>query len=62
MSRNEAKKRYTRCGVDVERAMERLKTVPAFDVRDFDTGPNKPLRGVVPEIETYEKQVLEARA
>ena len=44
MSYPEAKERYARCGVDAERAIERLKTVPVSlhcwqgdDVRGFDT-------------------------
>ena len=52
MSFQDAKAAYAAYGVDVEQAIETLKTVPVSlhcwqgdDVRGFDTDPNKPLTG-----------------
>ena len=60
MSFAEAKERYARYGVDVEKAMDRLKTVPVSlhcwqgdDVRGFDTDPNKPLTGGIQTTGNY---------
>ena len=48
----EAKKKYSAAGVDVEAALEKLKNVSISlhcwqgdDVRGFDTDPSKPLTG-----------------
>lgn len=60
MSYLEAKEKYAALGVDVEAAMERLKTVPVAlhcwqgdDVRGFDTDPNKPLTGGIQTTGNY---------
>ncbi len=60
MSYQEAKEKYAAYGVDVEIAMERLKTVPVSlhcwqgdDVRGFDTDPNNPLTGVIQSTVNY---------
>ncbi len=60
MSYQEAKNRYSALGVDVEKAMEKLKTVPVAlhcwqgdDVRGFDTDPNKPLTGGIQTTGNY---------
>ena len=60
MSYTEAKERYAACGVDVEQAIETLKTVPVSlhcwqgdDVRGFDTDPNKPLTGGIQTTGNY---------
>ena len=52
MSFAEAKAKYAAYGVNVEQAIETLKTVPVSlhcwqgdDVRGFDTDPSKPLTG-----------------
>ncbi len=60
MSYQEAKKKYEALGVDVEAAIEKLKTVPVSlhcwqgdDVRGFDTDPNKPLTGGIQTTGNY---------
>jgi len=60
MSYLEAKEKYAALGVDVEAAMEQLKTVPVSlhcwqgdDVRGFDTDPNKPLTGGIQTTGNY---------
>ena len=60
MSYEEAKKRYEALNVNVEAAMETLKTVPVSlhcwqgdDVRGFDTDPSKPLTGGIQTIGNY---------
>ena len=60
MSYQEAKEKYEALGVDVEAAMERLKTVPVSlhcwqgdDVRGFDSDPNKPLTGGIQTTGNY---------
>ena len=60
MSYLEAKEKYVALGVDVEAAMEQLKTVPVSlhcwqgdDVRGFDTDPNKPLTGGIQTTGNY---------
>ena len=61
MSRFEsAKEMYSRYGVDVEKAMERLASAPLAihcwqgdDVRGFDTDPNKPLTGGIQTTGNY---------
>ena len=60
MSYQEAKEKYAAYGVDVEKAMERLKTVPVSlhcwqgdDVRGFDTDPTKPLTGGIQTTGNY---------
>ena len=60
MSYQEAKRKYEALGVDVEKAMEKLKTVPVAlhcwqgdDVRGFDTDPNKPLTGGIQTTGNY---------
>ena len=60
MSYLEAKEKYAAIGVDVEAAMEQLKTVPVSlhcwqgdDVRGFDTDPNKPLTGGIQTTGNY---------
>ena len=60
MSYQEATKKYAAYGVDVEKAMERLKTVPVSlhcwqgdDVRGFDTDPTKPLTGGIQTTGNY---------
>ena len=60
MSYTEVKKQYARYGVDVEQAIETLKTVPVSlhcwqgdDVRGFDTDPNKPLTGGIQTTGNY---------
>ena len=60
MSYCEAKAKYAAYGVDVEKAIEKLKTVPVSlhcwqgdDVRGFDTDPNKPLTGGIQTTGNY---------
>ena len=60
MSFQEAKAAYGAYGVDVEKAIETLKTVPVSlhcwqgdDVRGFDTDPNKPLTGGIQTTGNY---------
>ena len=60
MSYQEAKDKYAAYGVDVEEAIETLKTVPVSlhcwqgdDVRGFDTDPNKPLTGGIQTTGNY---------
>ena len=60
MSYSEAKAKYAALGIDVEAAMEQLKTVPVSlhcwqgdDVRGFDTDPNKPLTGGIQTTGNY---------
>ena len=60
MSYEEAKKRYEALNVNVEAAMETLKTVPVSlhcwqgdDVRGFDTDPSKPLTGGIQTTGNY---------
>ena len=60
MSYQEATKKYAAYGVDAEKAMERLKTVPVSlhcwqgdDVRGFDTDPTKPLTGGIQTTGNY---------
>ena len=60
MSYEEAKKRYEALGVNVEAAMETLKSVPVSlhcwqgdDVRGFDTDPSKPLTGGIQTTGNY---------
>ncbi|MBO7665962.1 MAG: L-rhamnose isomerase, partial [Clostridia bacterium] len=60
MSFNEAKAKYASLGVDVERAMEKLRSVPVAlhcwqgdDVRGFDTDPEKPLTGGIQTTGNY---------
>lgn len=56
----EAKERYSRMGIDVEKAIETLKNVSVSlhcwqgdDVRGFDTDPNKPLTGGIQTTGNY---------
>lgn len=56
----DAKARYAALGVDTERAIEKLKTVPVSlhcwqgdDVRGFDTDPSKPLTGGIQTTGNY---------
>ncbi len=56
----DAKAQYAALGVDTERAMEKLKTVPVSlhcwqgdDVRGFDTDPSKPLTGGIQTTGNY---------
>ena len=60
MSFQEAKKQYEALGIDVEGALNKLKTVPVAlhcrvgdDVRGFDTDPNKPLTGGIQTTGNY---------
>ena len=60
MSFSEAKAKYAALGIDVEAAMDQLKTVPVSlhcwqgdDVRGFDTDPNKPLTGGIQTTGNY---------
>ena len=60
MSYNEAKEKYAEYGVDAEKAIEKLKTVPVSlhcwqgdDVRGFDTDPDKPLTGGIQTTGNY---------
>ena len=60
MSYQEATKKYAAYGVDAEKAMDRLKTVPVSlhcwqgdDVRGFDTDPTKPLTGGIQTTGNY---------
>ena len=55
-----AKERYAALGVDVERAMEKLRRAPVSlhcwqgdDVRGFDTDPTKPLTGGIQTTGNY---------
>lgn len=60
MSYAEAKAKYASLGIDVDAAMEKLKTVPVSlhcwqgdDVRGFDTDPSKPLTGGIQTTGNY---------
>ena len=60
MSFQDSKAAYAAYGVDVEQAIETLKTVPVSlhcwqgdDVRGFDTDPNKPLTGGIQTTGNY---------
>ena len=60
MSYQEAKEKYAAYGVDVEKTIETLKTVPVSlhcwqgdDVRGFDTDPSKPLTGGIQTTGNY---------
>ncbi len=60
MSYSEAKAKYEALGVDVEKAMKTLASVPVAlhcwqgdDVRGFDTDPNKPLTGGIQTTGNY---------
>lgn len=60
MSYTEAKERYAQLGVDVQAAMDKLKTVPVAlhcwqgdDVRGFDTDPDLPLTGGIQTTGNY---------
>ncbi len=60
MSFNEARRKYSALGVDADRAIEKLKTVPVSlhcwqgdDVRGFDTDPQKPLTGGIQTTGNY---------
>jgi len=60
MSYMEAKAKYAALGIDVDSAIERLKTVPVSihcwqgdDVRGFDTDPSKPLTGGIQTTGNY---------
>ena len=55
-----AKEQYARYGIDVEKAMEKLQSVPVAmhcwqgdDVRGFDTDPSKPLTGGIQTTGNY---------
>ena len=60
MSYNEAKEKYSRLGVDTEKAIEKAKSAAISlhcwqgdDVRGFDTDPNKPLTGGIQTTGNY---------
>lgn len=60
MSYTEAKKSYEALEINVEAALEKLKTVPVSlhcwqgdDVRGFDTDPTKPLTGGIQTTGNY---------
>lgn len=60
MSFDEARRKYSALGVDADRAIEKLKTVPVSlhcwqgdDVRGFDTDPQKPLTGGIQTTGNY---------
>ena len=60
MSFEDAKKKYGALGIDVDGALEKLKTVPVSlhcwqgdDVRGFDTDPEKPLTGGIQTTGNY---------
>ena len=60
MSYAEAKAKYAALGVDADRALEALKTIPVSlhcwqgdDVRGFDTDPSKPLTGGIQTTGNY---------
>ena len=60
MSYQEAKAKYAAFGVDTDRAMDALKTIPVSlhcwqgdDVRGFDTDPSKPLTGGIQTTGNY---------
>lgn len=60
MSYIEAKEKYAQFGIDTDKAIEILKTIPvalhcwqADDVRGFDTDPNKPLTGGIQTTGNY---------
>lgn len=60
MSYIEAKEKYAQFGVDADKAIEILKTIPvalhcwqADDVRGFDTDPSKPLTGGIQTTGNY---------
>ena len=60
MSYEEAKKQYAAWGVDAQKAIDKLKTVPISlhcwqgdDVRGFDTDPSKPLTGGIQTTGNY---------
>ena len=60
MGFDEARRKYSALGVDADRAIEKLKTVPVSlhcwqgdDVRGFDTDPQKPLTGGIQTTGNY---------
>lgn len=60
MSYIKAKEKYAQFGIDTDKAIEILKTIPvalhcwqADDVRGFDTDPNKPLTGGIQTTGNY---------
>ena len=60
MSYDEAKEKYGKLGIDTEKAMDILKSVPVSlhcwqgdDVRGFDTDPSKPLTGGIQTTGNY---------
>lgn len=60
MGFDEARRKYSALGVDADRAIEKLKTVPVSlhcwqgdDVRGFDTDPEKPLTGGIQTTGNY---------
>lgn len=60
MSYIETKEKYAQFGIDTDKAIEILKTIPvalhcwqADDVRGFDTDPNKPLTGGIQTTGNY---------
>ena len=60
MSLEEARKKYAALGVDIDKAIAKLKTVPVAlhcwqgdDVRGFDTDPSKPLTGGIQTTGSY---------
>ena len=60
MSYSEAKKKYSKLGIDTDKAIEKLKAVPVplhcwqgDDVRGFDTDPSKPLTGGIQTTGNY---------
>ncbi len=60
MSYSEAKKKYSALGIDTDKAIAKLKTVPVSlhcwqgdDVRGFDTDPSKPLTGGIQTTGNY---------
>ena len=60
MSYAEAKKKYAALGVDADRALETLNTIPVSlhcwqgdDVRGFDTDPSAPLTGGIQTTGNY---------
>ena len=60
MSYQEAKAKYAALGVDVDKAIKTLNTIPVSlhcwqgdDVRGFDTDPSKPLTGGIQTTGNY---------
>ena len=60
MSLEDARKKYAALGVDIDKAIVKLKTVPVAlhcwqgdDVRGFDTDPSKPLTGGIQTTGSY---------